>query len=170
MEQVTDCPLCDSALGPGFFDSPYWRTVLNRNQNLLGKCFIALRRHVEAVTELTTDEWADLHVQISRSIRGLDALFGPDHVNLAFLQNQDRHVHLHVVPRYAGAREFADRTFTDPTYGDHYDPTAPPIPLTPDHSKALADRLRSVGDQVPGISGGADRWGPKPIPGRRDGD
>jgi hypothetical protein len=38
----------------------------------------------------------------------------------AFLQNQDRPVHLHVIPRYASARMFARRQFEDPDYPDHY--------------------------------------------------
>ena len=147
---VNDCPLCDSALGPVIFDSFYWRTVLNRNQNLLGKCFIALRRHADAVIELTTDEWTDLHGQISRLSHSLDAVFRPDHVNLAFLQNQDRHVHLHVIPRYAGVREFAGLTFTDPRFGDHYDPAAPPILLPSTHARSLVARLRSEMEQASG--------------------
>ncbi len=44
---VTGCPLCDPSLSPVTFETAYWQTVLNRNQNLLGKCFIALRRHAD---------------------------------------------------------------------------------------------------------------------------
>ena len=46
--------------------------------------------------------------------------FAPDHYNYAFLQNQDRHVHLHVIPRYAASRSIAGVTFDDPDYPAHY--------------------------------------------------
>ncbi len=43
----------------------------------------------------------------------LRTAFQPDHFNYSFLQNKDRHVHLHVIPRYAAPRRFLDRDFTD---------------------------------------------------------
>ena len=49
----------------------------------------------------------------------LDKAFRPDHYNYAFLQNQDRHVHLHVFPRYASARRIGGAEFTDADYPDH---------------------------------------------------
>ena len=43
--------------------------------------------------------------RITRACAGhterLRRAFAPDHFNYAFLQNQNRHVHLHVIPRYA---------------------------------------------------------------------
>ncbi|HET8558777.1 MAG TPA: hypothetical protein VFL58_15835, partial [Gaiellaceae bacterium] len=57
---------------------------------------IALRRREESVAELTSDQCAGLWWAIDR----LTGAFTPDNFNCAFLQNQDRHVHLHVVPEY----------------------------------------------------------------------
>jgi len=51
----------------------------------------------------------------------LRSSFRPAHFNYAFLQNQDRHVHIHVIPRYAAPRECAGETFTDRGYPGHYD-------------------------------------------------
>jgi diadenosine tetraphosphate (Ap4A) HIT family hydrolase len=116
--------------------------VLNRNQNLLGKCLIATRRHIEAVPALTAAEWQDLRWQLARTTRALETAFQPDHFNYAFLQNEDRHVHLHVIPRYASARTFAGRLFEDPDYPDHYAVPAPTIILVPGQTAALADELR----------------------------
>ena len=50
----------------------------------------------------------------------LRSAFAPDQFNYAFLQNQDRHVHLHVIPRYAAPREVSGVVFDDPDYPDHY--------------------------------------------------
>ena len=149
------CMLCDPGLGPVLFESGLWRTVMNRNQNLLGKCFVATRRHVEAVAALTTEEWLDLHRQLALATRALDLAFQPDHYNYAFLQNQDRHVHLHVIPRYAGLHMFAGERFDDPDYPDHYAVPSSPRILTGEQSAELAEELRHRFDEVMLMSGDA---------------
>jgi diadenosine tetraphosphate (Ap4A) HIT family hydrolase len=112
--------LCSQSLEPILAEGEHWRLVLNRNQDLLGKCFLALRRHCEAVTDLTSHEWAELHAQLRATTQALRQTFHPDHFNYAFLQNQDRHVHLHVIPRYAAPRVLAGEIFPDVGYPDHY--------------------------------------------------
>lgn len=62
---------------------------------------LVLRRHAERITDLTPDEWTELQGEIQRATQALTLTFQPDHFNYMFLQNQDRHVHLHIVPRYA---------------------------------------------------------------------
>ena len=120
MHEEETCGLCRSDLSPVIAESTYWRLVLNRNQNLLGKCFWVLRRHEESVPELSTAEWLDLHEQLAFTTRALALAFAPDHFNYEFLQNQDRHVHCHVIARYATVRTFAGVSFEDPDYPGHY--------------------------------------------------
>ncbi len=120
---MPDCSLCRSDLAPILGESTYWRLVLNTNQNLLGKCFLVLRRHVESVTALSAAEWSALQPEIARATHILEVAFRPDHFNYAFLQNQDRHVHLHILPRYATERRFEGLLFWDPEYPSHYDPS-----------------------------------------------
>jgi diadenosine tetraphosphate (Ap4A) HIT family hydrolase len=70
--------------------------------------------------------------------------FAADHFNYSFLMNADRHVHLHVIPRYAGTRDLAGVVFSDPDYPDSY--TAPPEPAeiaAPAVIDAVEDALRS---------------------------
>jgi diadenosine tetraphosphate (Ap4A) HIT family hydrolase len=90
---------------------------VNRNQNLLGKCMVVLRRPCTAVTDLSADEWGALRDELRRLVPALDRLFRPDQVNHAFLMNEEAQVHLHVVPRYAGPREWRGRSFTDEHWG-----------------------------------------------------
>jgi len=94
-------------------ESEHWRLVLNRNQNLLGKCMLVLRRDVQSITELTDEEWSSLRDEIAAATSMLEAAFQPDHFNYAFLQNEERRVHLHVIPRYVDPREFGGRVFVD---------------------------------------------------------
>ena len=119
------CPLCGALQTSVLHETAYWRVALNRNQNLLGKLIVVLRRHVEDVTLLSGEEWADLRGEVQWATDRLRRAFAPDHVNYAFLQNQDRHVHLHVIPRYAGVRRIAGLDLSDPDYPDHYRVPAP---------------------------------------------
>jgi diadenosine tetraphosphate (Ap4A) HIT family hydrolase len=116
------CALCGALETPVLRESRHWRTALNRNQNLLGKTIVVLRRHEEAVAALSADEWSELHGELAWVTAQLRRAFTPDHFNYGFLQNQDRHVHLHVVPRYASPRELDGVRFEDAAYPDHYRP------------------------------------------------
>jgi diadenosine tetraphosphate (Ap4A) HIT family hydrolase len=141
MTEVETCGLCRADLSPVLAESTYWRLVLNRNQNLLGKCFWVLRRHEEVAPQLNTPEWLDLHQQLAYITRALALAFAPDHFNYAFLQNQDRHVHCHVIARYATVRTFAGISFEDPDYPGHYAAPSPARRLTPPVMDVLAQHL-----------------------------
>jgi hypothetical protein len=59
-ERGSDCALCQRPVDwPVVRESEFWLTVVNRNQNLLGKTFIALCRHEEDIVALTPGEWVD---------------------------------------------------------------------------------------------------------------
>ena len=95
---TTPCTLCGPSFTPVLAESEHWEVQLNYNQNLLGKLLIVLKRHEEQVARLSAAEWVELHTQVQRTTERLRSAsaFAPDHFNYAFLQNQDRHVHLHV--------------------------------------------------------------------------
>jgi diadenosine tetraphosphate (Ap4A) HIT family hydrolase len=116
-----DCLLCQGRLEtPVIRESRRWLVFINRNQNLLGKTIIALRRHEEDVAAVTLEEWAELQHEVRWVTKRLQQAFAPDHFNYSFLMNADRHVHLHVIPRYVGTRELAGVEFADPDYPDSY--------------------------------------------------
>lgn len=142
--QRMPCGLCSPGLGPVLDESEFWRLILNRNQNLLGKCFLVTRRHLEAAELLSPAEWSDLHTQLIRTTGALRSALRPDHFNCAFLQNQDRHVHFHFIPRYAAERKLHGLSFTDPDYPDHYAVPAPVRLLDTGQAEQLAGTLRAV--------------------------
>jgi diadenosine tetraphosphate (Ap4A) HIT family hydrolase len=123
------------------WESAFWSVALNRNQNLLGKTIIVLRRRLERVADVTVEEWLDLQVQLIEVTRRLDAAFAPDHYNYAFLQNFDPQVHLHVIPRYARSREPAGSRFDDPDYPDHYRVPMPERFLSADERATITAAL-----------------------------
>jgi diadenosine tetraphosphate (Ap4A) HIT family hydrolase len=97
--------------------SRYWTIATNLNQNLIGRLIVVLNRDEVAVTAVSLPEWSDLHGEIARTRRALDAVFQPDQYNYAFLMNEAAQVHLHVVPRYAGQRTWSGAQFEDIHYG-----------------------------------------------------
>ncbi|MCU1455661.1 MAG: hypothetical protein JWN46_3807 [Acidimicrobiales bacterium] len=118
-----------------------WTLAVNRNQNLLGKLILGLRRPSSSVTDVSTAEWASLRVEIQRATSVLDRCFRPDQFNFAFLMNVDPQVHLHVLPRYATARRWHGREFTDPDWGAAFGRQR--RDLDPADLKALADEIRA---------------------------
>jgi diadenosine tetraphosphate (Ap4A) HIT family hydrolase len=123
---VTQCRLCLPTVEPLLNESRWWRVILNREQSLLGKSMVVLRRHSELLSELEPDEWSSLHVVAVQTTNAIRHAFAVDHFNYTFLQNVDRHIHLHVLPRYASVREFAGLMFHDDRYGEHYE-----VPVRP---------------------------------------
>src|SRR3990172_5484549 len=119
--ESSDCVLCRPRLEtPVLRETHHWRIAVNRNQNLLGKLFISLQRHEDQVVRLSDEEWGALRGEIAWATEQLRGAFAPDHFNYSFLQNQDRHVHLHVIPRYASPRRIAGSDFDDLENPNHY--------------------------------------------------
>ena len=140
-----ECHLCQSLPGYEVWEGMHWRLAVNYNQNTLGKCFLILKRHDEDICDLTSDELADLWAAIRRVRDALRARFQPDRVNYSFLMNQDRHVHLHVIPRYDTPRTFAGMTFLD------RDPVPPFSILDPVRDQLVAT-MREAMDARPSAS------------------
>lgn len=117
-----------------------WTLAVNRNQNLLGKSMIVLRRECAEVADVQDHEWADLRYELRRLAGALSALFMPDQVNYAFLMNVDAQVHLHVIPRYASARQWRDLVFEDVHWGSAFGHEQQVLDL--DALTTLADSIR----------------------------
>lgn len=118
-----------------------WTLYLNEDQNLLGRCYLMLRRPETDVTALTDAELAELWEATRRVKRALDDAWEPDHYNFAFLMNQTPQVHWHLIPRYRGRREFAGGSFADPYFGAHYG-TGPGRTLDEAAYDAIIDAIR----------------------------
>ena len=122
-------------------ERPAWTLAVNRNQDLLGKTILVLRRACTAVIEIEPDEWLRLHVELQRLVPAIARLFQPDQFNFAFLMNLDAQVHLHVVPRYASPRRWHDREFVDAHWGNVFGDE--PRILDRSELRTLADEIRS---------------------------
>ncbi len=127
-------------------DFGLWALCLNRNQDLLGRCYLLLRRPCTDPMALTPAEQAALWTCASKAKAAIARTFAPDHWNYAFLMNVDPQVHFHLIPRYKTPRSFRGAEFTDPQFGKHY-PLGPDRSLEPEALSALRTTLaRSLGN------------------------
>ncbi|HEY3142631.1 MAG TPA: HIT family protein [Acidimicrobiales bacterium] len=130
-----------------------WTLAVNRNQDLLGKTMLVLRRACTAVVDIEPTEWTALHEEIGRLVAALGTLFQPDQFNFAFLMNLDSQVHLHVIPRFESPRRWRDREFTDPHWGSAFGHEQ--RLLDPSDLESLAGDIRSrLREAVSGLPGG----------------
>ena len=111
---------------PQLVDSGIWRVELNPNQQHLGRTFVGLREHKPDLANLTEEEFLDFRrIVISLEV-GVRAAFQADLFNWMCLMNnakrdnQDTHVHWHVVPRYSAPVEFNGHIYTDDAWPRQY--------------------------------------------------
>ncbi|MFA5134988.1 MAG: HIT domain-containing protein [Patescibacteria group bacterium] len=99
----------------------HWSVYAHENQGYLGRCVIwCTRKNALDLTHATEDEWKELFAILKTLRRAVLACFNPDWFNYAFLGNETRHLHAHLVPRYAQPKKFMGITFTDACYGHLY--------------------------------------------------
>jgi ATP adenylyltransferase len=112
--------------------------LLNKFPYSSGHLMVACYRHVGDFAELTDDEALEIHRLAERGIGALAEVYGPQGYNLGW--NLGRiagagivdHVHLHVVPRWAGDTNFM--------------PVLADVKVIPEH---LAETRRRLADAWP---------------------
>ncbi len=134
------CFLCRAAEAPTGGDHLVERatltiTLLNRYPYNSGHVMVVPLRHVPDLAGLTADEGAALITGTQRAMRAIDSALAPGGYNVGFNQGtaagaSTEHVHLHVVPRWAGDTNFM------PVLGD--------VKVLPEHLDETADKLRQA--------------------------
>jgi ATP adenylyltransferase len=87
------CEICDTPW-PELGALRHWRIAVAREQNYLGKCIIALRRHEEDFLALREDEREEMWQAASAVRDALTRCFAPDRFNYQVLGNSVPHVHM----------------------------------------------------------------------------
>ncbi|MBP7134526.1 HIT domain-containing protein [Patescibacteria group bacterium] len=99
----------------------FWSVYTHESQQYLGRCAIVCKRaDALDLAEATKEEQAELFVILADLRKALSHCFQPDWFNYAFLGNEFRHLHGHLIPRYASKRTVFETTFEDTMYGQHY--------------------------------------------------
>jgi diadenosine tetraphosphate (Ap4A) HIT family hydrolase len=126
----------------------YWTVFLHgQSPYYLGRMYIWLKRDVVDLMDISREERDELFVIGQKLKEALAKLSHPDLFNYAALGNESPHVHVHLVPRYAGAREFDGITFSDDQWGSNYVPFDRQFSVPDETLIKLRDTIRDLLDE-----------------------
>lgn len=118
-----------------------WSWSVRPAQATLGCGVLSLNRYAARFSDLTPAEMLDMGALIARLEPTLQTVFGYDILNYLMLMMVDHHVHLHVIPRYQAARQFAGMDWVDNGW--------PAFPVLADRQHSQdAEVLRRMRDEL----------------------
>jgi len=129
------CIFCDPEPELVVRRGPTAFVILNRFPYSSGHVMVAPSRHVGVYGELTDEEALEIHRLAAEAIAALEAEYAPHGHNLGWNLGRSAgagivdHVHLHVVPRWAGDTNFM--------------PVVAATKVIPEALAATAERLRA---------------------------
>ena len=127
MESCSWCNLSEEDKQFQVYESTLWSAFLSDEQDYIGRCILVLKRHCGSLSELTDDEWKELHMLICKVEACLKTAFGAALCNWSCLMNSfykdsdpDPHLHIHVRPRYDKPVMLNENLYIDNEFGHHY--------------------------------------------------
>ena len=87
--------------------------LLNVYPYTTGHTMIIPLREVEALTDLTTQEYEELWQLVKKVVQSLEEAYGPDGINVGLNQGKaagagiPEHLHVHCLPRWSGDTNFS---------------------------------------------------------------
>jgi diadenosine tetraphosphate (Ap4A) HIT family hydrolase len=97
------CPLCDRHERRGMvaqLNSCY--AVVDPTVGIRGYCCLILNKHATEIHHLTTDDARSFIADVQRAARAVQQVTGAIKINYEIHGNVIPHVHMHLIPRYAG--------------------------------------------------------------------
>ncbi len=102
-------------------DYQYWIWLVHTNQGYLGRSVLWCKREDALdLTDATKEEQEELFQILPEMKNALEKTFQADWMNYAFLGNETRHLHGHIVPRYSSERVFEGVKFIDEEWGHNW--------------------------------------------------
>jgi len=117
MDERPDCKFCNLSEKQVVKKLKYWTIAISNDQVFLGRSLIIHNGHIEDPMDTSEDERKELWEAMDKLHDALGDMFEPDMINWTILGNVIRHVHMHVIPRYATPRKWAGLTFDDHLWG-----------------------------------------------------
>jgi diadenosine tetraphosphate (Ap4A) HIT family hydrolase len=90
-----------------------WTVLLRPKQPTFGSLVLVCREPVQAFGEVSARAFAELHAAVARIEATLRGFVAYEKINYLMLMMVDPDVHFHVIPRYAGSRNFGALSFPD---------------------------------------------------------
>jgi diadenosine tetraphosphate (Ap4A) HIT family hydrolase len=120
-----------------------WAVLLRQSQPTIGSLVLACKEQATALGAVSSAAFAELSVATADIERVLRQAFDFQKINYLALMMVDPHVHFHVIPRYAGPRDFEGCRCVDPGWPRTPDLSST-VALTPAQMGVLHARLRSA--------------------------
>jgi diadenosine tetraphosphate (Ap4A) HIT family hydrolase len=100
----------------------YWTVMIHPYQSFLGRCRIVFNSHLVDFLDTDKKQKEEL-IRIMEQLKiRLVELFEPDLFNYATLGNFERHLHVHMIPRYEKPRVFQGIEIHDEKWNDIHRP------------------------------------------------
>lgn len=127
MENCSWCNLSEKDKQFLVYESTFWSIFLADEQDYIGRCILVLKRHCGSLSELTDDEWKELHKLVYKVETCIKTALGATLSNWSCLMNSfykdsdpNPHLHIHVRPRYDKPVMLNGNTYIDNEFGHHY--------------------------------------------------
>jgi diadenosine tetraphosphate (Ap4A) HIT family hydrolase len=79
---------------------------LTRDQAYKGRCILSLKDHKTEIFQLDKQEQEAFGRDLSRAAKAIWETFSPDKLNYMIMGDLYPHVHLHLVPKYKGGKNW----------------------------------------------------------------
>ena len=115
MSENNACPYCKSnqnfPYGRYICDLQMSKVYLFHEQSKYGRCILACKHHVSDITQLSEEERSQYFSDLNTLCIAMNQCFHPGKINFGSYYDTGRHLHIHVVPKYADGDEWGT-TFT----------------------------------------------------------
>jgi len=118
------------------FEYENWAVQFRPAQVTLGALVLICKSEETRFSRIPSGAFEELAVAVADIEKALGALTDYDKINYLMLMMVDPHVHFHVVPRYAAARQFAGQSFEDKGW-----PGPPDLAHAPDIDDSVRGEL-----------------------------
>ena len=100
-------------------DYRHWAVVIRPNQVTAGCVVLICKEDATSLPDISDGAFSELRTVTSDIEGALRAAFSFNKINYLALMMVDKHVHFHVIPRYAEPREFGSTVFKDAGWPKH---------------------------------------------------
>ncbi|MFD2830001.1 HIT family protein [Corticicoccus populi] len=97
------------------------RLYLNKDQTHRGRCILAFKDHKKEIFNLTEEERKDFTEDLSASAKALSDAFAPQKINYGIYGDLVSHLHMHLVPKYEGEKEWGSAFTNEPAEKKYVD-------------------------------------------------
>jgi len=139
-----DCAYCAegeklAAFGIKICEMPMSKLILFKEQSHKGRVIVACKKHVDDISDLTTEERHQFMDDVSLAASALHEAFHPDKINFGAYGDTMHHLHFHLVPKYS------DDSFE---WGDVFAMNPHRVELTDKEYDVLIDTIKEALDKV----------------------